>query len=169
MKWIGRGLIVLLTLAVIAVIAFRISAARAPAPIDAPPLPAPIAAEGANGLDASERGLFYHLSEGGEIFPLDWALALETETGTSEGRPVVRPFLDNIERRVPVGPEGTRKSVWPAGRPLSRAISHIRHSDDRPQLLRLPCWTDHVSGTRAQDRWRAQHGAHQRISQGSRG
>ena len=44
--------------------------------------PAPVVAEGHNGLPDSERGAFYHLSEGGEIFPLDWVLALETQVGT---------------------------------------------------------------------------------------
>ena len=53
---------------------------------------------GTNGLPDAERGTFYHLSEGGEIFPLDWALALETEVGAQGDRPEVRPFLDNPER-----------------------------------------------------------------------
>jgi RoxA-like, cytochrome c-like len=140
MRWMGRGLIVLLMLAVIGVIAFRISAARAPTPIDAPPLPAPLVGEGTNGLDASERGLFYRLSEGGEIFPLDWALALETETGTSDGRPVVRPFLDNIERygflSDPKGPAN------PYGLPVGLSVAPSRISGI--QMIGLNCSACHV-------------------------
>ena len=41
---------------------------------------------------------FYHLSEGGELFPVDWLLALDVEVPASDGSVHVRPFLDNIER-----------------------------------------------------------------------
>ena len=50
-----------------------------PAPVPAPPLPAPLTPEGQNGLSENERATFYHLSEGGELFPVDWFLALEME------------------------------------------------------------------------------------------
>ena len=65
---------------------------------DAPPLGSPIAAGGVNGLALQDRASFYHLSEGGELFPLDWALALEIETPVADGTMQVRPFLDNVER-----------------------------------------------------------------------
>src|SRR3954469_17321100 len=98
MKWLFRIVIVLICLVLVAALAFRISVARAPVPIEASALPAPLTPEGQNGLPVAERGAFYHLSEGGEIFPLDWALALETQVETRDGRPVVRPFPENIER-----------------------------------------------------------------------
>lgn len=65
---------------------------------EAAPLPPPIAAEGENGLTPQERGVFYHLSEGGEIFPLDWFLALEVETPAADGALQARPFMDTLDR-----------------------------------------------------------------------
>jgi RoxA-like, cytochrome c-like len=59
------------------------------------PVPAP---EGQNGLNAEERAAFYHLSEGGELYPVDWLQALDVESVASDGSVLVRPFLDNIER-----------------------------------------------------------------------
>ncbi len=66
----------------------------------AAPLPPPLAPEGQNGLTPGERATYYHLSEGGELFPLDYFLALETDTGTvaADGALELRPFMDNIER-----------------------------------------------------------------------
>ena len=49
-------------------------------------------------LSPAERETFYHLSEGGELYPLDWIVALEVETTTPDGRAAVRPFLENVER-----------------------------------------------------------------------
>ena len=69
-----------------------------PAPTPAPALPPPPVPEGSNGLTAADRGGFYHLSEGGELYPVDWLLALEVETTAPDGTIEVRPFLDNIER-----------------------------------------------------------------------
>src|SRR5258708_1387269 len=43
------------------------------------------------GLSEAERRTFYHLEEGSEVFPIDWFVALENESGT--GR-----FADNLER-----------------------------------------------------------------------
>ena len=60
-----------------------------------PPSPAP---EGQNGLSDSDRTAFYHLSEGGELFPLDLVLALEQDYVADDGSVQLRPFLDNIER-----------------------------------------------------------------------
>lgn len=65
---------------------------------EAPPLPAPLTPEGQNALTPRERETFYHLSEGGELFPLDWFLALEVETMAADGGLQARPFMDNIER-----------------------------------------------------------------------
>jgi hypothetical protein len=71
---------------------------------DAPPAPpaASVAAPAAtarlspetNGLTPAERERYYHLSEGGEIYPVDWLLALETRNPA--GHTV--PFLENMER-----------------------------------------------------------------------
>lgn len=57
--------------------------------------PAPI---GSNGLSAEERQQYYHLSEGGEAFPIAWLLALEQRVPGADGRTTYRPFLENIER-----------------------------------------------------------------------
>ncbi len=65
---------------------------------EAPPLPAPPVPEGQNGLTPQERETFYHLSEGGELYPLDWFLALDVESVAADGALEVRPFMDNIER-----------------------------------------------------------------------
>ena len=51
-----------------------------------------------NGLLRAERQRYYHLSEGGELYPVDWLLALETEATGQDGRTTMRPFLENIER-----------------------------------------------------------------------
>jgi hypothetical protein len=58
-----------------------------------PPVPL-----GANGLTAEERQQYYHLSEGGEAYPIAWLLALEQEVTTPNGRKTYRPFLENVER-----------------------------------------------------------------------
>jgi hypothetical protein len=98
MKWIVRTIVVLACVALGGVLAFKLLAGRGPQPIEAPPLAARVSVEGQNGLTPADRARFYHLSEGGEIYPLDWALALEQVVGQENGRPIVRPFLDNIER-----------------------------------------------------------------------
>jgi hypothetical protein len=140
MKWIVRIAVLLLVVALVGIAAFRISVARAPEPLEAPALAPPVAAEGTNGLPASERSAFYHLSEGGEIYPVDWVLALETQEGIRDGRPVMRPFLDNIERygllpdaKGPGNPFGL-----PVGVSLApSAISGI-------QMIGLNCTACHV-------------------------
>lgn len=65
---------------------------------EAAPLAASLRAAGQNGLTDADRGKFYHLSEGGELFPVDWLLALDAEVPASDGSVLIRPFLDNIER-----------------------------------------------------------------------
>jgi hypothetical protein len=98
MKWVMRGAILLVLLVLAGVVALRFAERRGPQPIEAPPLAARVDVQGQNGLTPDERARFYHLSEGGELYPLDWVLALETIVDTQDSRPVVRPFLDNIER-----------------------------------------------------------------------
>jgi hypothetical protein len=51
-----------------------------------------------NGLTQEERAEYYHLTEGGGLYPMRMLLALEVETAGPGGRPTFRPFLDNIER-----------------------------------------------------------------------
>ena len=53
---------------------------------------------GNNGLTAEERQQYYHLSEGGEAYPIAWLLALEQQVTGSDGRVTYRPFLENVER-----------------------------------------------------------------------
>jgi hypothetical protein len=53
---------------------------------------------GSNGLTAEERQQYYHLSEGGEAYPIAWLLALEQEVRGDDGRVTYRPFLENVER-----------------------------------------------------------------------
>jgi hypothetical protein len=57
-----------------------------PAPAE-PPLPDVI---GSNGLSPEERQEFYHLPEGSELFPLEWARRMKAPSG--------QPFLQNLER-----------------------------------------------------------------------
>ena len=53
---------------------------------------------GSNGLTAEERQQYYHLTEGGEAFPIAWLLALEQEITWPDGSVTYRPFLENVER-----------------------------------------------------------------------
>jgi RoxA-like, cytochrome c-like len=140
MKWLFRIAVVLICIALAGVVAFRISVARAPEPLDAAPLAAPVAAEGHNGLSDADRSAFYHLSEGGEIFPLDWVLALETQVATRDGRPEMRPFLANIERYglIPDAKGPGNPFGLPVGISLApSAISGI-------QMIGLNCTACHV-------------------------
>src|SRR4051812_16945399 len=87
---IAGGVVVALLLA--ALLFFR------PAVVAAPASPAPLAPEGSNGLGDRDRSAFYHLSEGGELYPVTWLQALEVETPMPDGTIQARPFLDNVER-----------------------------------------------------------------------
>jgi mono/diheme cytochrome c family protein len=53
---------------------------------------------GRNGLTDAERQQYYHLSEGGEAYPIAWLLALEQEITWPDGSVTYRPFLENVER-----------------------------------------------------------------------
>ena len=57
----------------------------------APPL-------GSNGLTDVERQRSYHLSEGGEAYPIAWLLALEQAITWPDGSITYRPFLENVQR-----------------------------------------------------------------------
>lgn len=111
-----------------------------PAPVPAPPLPAPLTPEGQNGLSENERATFYHLSEGGELFPVDWFLALEMETMAADGTVQVRPFVDNIER---YGLLSDPKSVGnPDGLPVG--VSLGRAKAEQIDMIGLNCTACHV-------------------------
>lgn len=69
-----------------------------PPTTNAAPKPVMRLSDETNGLTPAQRQRYYHLSEGGEIYPADWLLALEVEAPAADGRTVTRPFLDNIER-----------------------------------------------------------------------
>jgi hypothetical protein len=97
-RWSTLVVVGAATAGVIGGILLRSSGVVGPRVHDAPPLPPPITPEGQNGLTPEERGVFYHLSEGGEIFPLDWFLALEVETHAEDGTLQARPFMDTVER-----------------------------------------------------------------------
>jgi hypothetical protein len=53
---------------------------------------------GSNGLTAEERQQYYHLTEGGEMYPMAWLLALEQTVKGPDGKVTYRPFLENVER-----------------------------------------------------------------------
>jgi hypothetical protein len=63
-----------------------------------PAATAPSPRDYANGFSAEDRRQFYHLSEGGELFPVDWVLALEATVTDANGRSETRPFLETLER-----------------------------------------------------------------------
>jgi hypothetical protein len=112
----------------------------APAPLTAPPLPAPPTPEGQNGLSENERTTFYHLSEGGELYPVDWLLALEMESTATDGTLQVRPFLENIER---YGLLSDPKSVGnPDGLPVG--VSLGRGKLEGIEMIGLNCTACHV-------------------------
>src|SRR5436853_382117 len=60
--------------------------------------PAPASGEYANGFTVEERRQFYHLSEGGELYPADWLLALEATVANASGGSETRPFLETLDR-----------------------------------------------------------------------
>ena len=101
--------------------------------------------------------MFYHLSEGSEIFPLDWLMALKSvKTG--------KPFLEDPERfgliqdpeafevpgygrvKLPIGlPTGLPRDVV-------AAVATVRPSPEPPRLLAMNmvgvnCAACHVDGT----------------------
>ena len=93
----GRTTLIVLTTLVVGIatgIFLRASGIVGPRVREAAALTPPITPEGWNGLSSTERGTFYHLSEGGEIFPLDWFLALEVESLGPDGSLQVRPFME---------------------------------------------------------------------------
>src|SRR5262245_18865091 len=77
----------------------RESSSAKPAPPSSPNASKPAASgEYANGFTVEERRQFYHLSEGGELYPADWLLALEATVTDANGRTETRPFIETLDR-----------------------------------------------------------------------
>src|SRR4051794_16044851 len=144
MRRLFRGLlkvaagVVVTAAALLAVAYVRARAAEGPEPVEAAPLPPRPAPVASHDLTPDERGTYYHLSEGGELYPLDWLLALEVET---DGQPPTRrPFLDNIERYGmlpdPKSPQN------PYGLPVGVTFGRSRLSGQ--MMMGLNCTACHV-------------------------
>ena len=99
----------------------------------------PSAPIGSNGLTAEERQQYYHLSEGGEAFPIAWLLALE-QTVTINGRPTYRPFLENIERFGLIPDPPSRYN--PYGLPVGVTAGYGKITGQ--QMMGLNCTACHV-------------------------
>jgi hypothetical protein len=114
---------------------------------EAPALPAQPAPGGRNGLSDAERSSFYHLSEGGELYPVDWLLALDVEVPAADGAVQVRPFLDNIERF------GLLPDAKHAGNPygLPVGISFARARLSGAEMIGLNCAACHVGQVQYQN------------------
>src|SRR5262245_8339429 len=103
-------------------------------------LPSPAPPSGTNGLTADERQQYYHLTEGGELYPMAWLLALEQEVPGPDGKPTHKPFLENVERfgMIPDAP-----SVYnPYGLPVGVTIGYSQISG--LQMMGLNCTACHV-------------------------
>ncbi|HVJ28177.1 MAG TPA: hypothetical protein VM493_11585, partial [Vicinamibacterales bacterium] len=100
--------------------------------------PAPL---GSNGLTAEERQQYYHLSEGGEAFPIAWLLALEQEVKDDKGKVIAyRPFLDNIERFGFIPDPASRFN--PYGLPVGVTAGYGKITGQ--QMMGLNCTACHV-------------------------
>jgi hypothetical protein len=95
---------------------------------------------GANGLSAEERQQYYHLSEGGEAYPIAWLLALEQVVQDEYGRPGFLPFLQNVERFgfVPDPPSPYN----PYGLPVGVTAGYGKLTGQ--QMMGLNCTACHV-------------------------
>ena len=58
----------------------------------------PPASQYTNGLSGEKRSRFYHLPEGGELYPVDWLVALEANVRDASGKTETKPFLETIDR-----------------------------------------------------------------------
>ena len=139
----GRTTLIVLATLVVGIAAgifLRSSGIVGPRVHEAAPLPPPPTPEGWNGLTAADRGTFYHLSEGGELFPLDWFLALEVESIGPDAQLQARPFMDNIERYGFLS--DPKSSANPYGLPVG--ISWGRSKISGWEMMGLNCSACHV-------------------------
>jgi hypothetical protein len=93
-----------------------------------------------NGLTPAERQRYYHLSEGGELYPVDWLLALEVETRNPAGQTVERPFLENMERFGFIPDEKSAENPYALPVGLTVAPSLVTGAE----MVGLNCTTCHV-------------------------
>ena len=94
----------------------------------------PQAPSGTNGLSAEERQQYYHLTEGGELFPMAWLLALEQPLTDAAGTTTYRPFLDNVQRfgMIPDPPSRFNPYGLPVGvMPFTLSAVHV----GRPTII----------------------------------
>jgi RoxA-like, cytochrome c-like len=144
----GRTILVFILLVGLAgVLWLRSGGVGGPPVIEAPALPPSPVPEGRNGLSDQDRGSFYHLSEGGELYPVDWILALEVETTTADGRAAARPFLDNIERYGML-PDG-KSAANPYGLPVGISFGPAKTSGI--EMIGLNCTVCHVGQVQYQN------------------
>jgi hypothetical protein len=135
----------LIGLAVLVVVVLLIAAVAAwtfwPVTKDLPErVTAPTAPAGTNGLTAEERQQYYHLTEGGELYPMAWLLALEQETSGPDGTRSYRPYLENVER---FGMIPDAASLYnPYGLPVGVTIGYSQISG--LQMMGLNCTACHV-------------------------
>jgi hypothetical protein len=103
------------------------------------PLPVVQLAPQTNGLSVAERQRYYHLSEGGEIYPVDWLQALEVEVAGADGKPTLRPFLENMERFgfIPDDKSAENPYGLPVGLTVVRSMTGA-------ELVGLNCTACHV-------------------------
>jgi len=96
--------------------------------------------QGSNGLSQDEREIYYHLSEGGEVYPISWLLALEQAVATPEGPVVYRPFLENIERFGLIPDATTPRN--PYGLPVGVSVGNSKITG--MQMMGVNCTMCHV-------------------------
>ena len=94
---------------------------------------------GSNGLTAEERQQHYHLSEGGEAYPIAWLLALEQEIAWLDGtRHVSAVPRERRALRIPAGSAEQLQPLRASGRRDGRLRQDHRAADDGPELHGLP-------------------------------
>jgi len=142
---VPRGKRIFWAAAAVSILAFAAALGWALGPV-AKDLPAhpPVgqAPLGSNGLSAEERQQYYHLSEGGEAYPIAWLLALEQEIKDDKGRVVgYRPFLENIERFGLIPDPPSRYN--PYGLPVGVTAGYGKITGQ--QMMGLNCTACHVA------------------------
>ena len=95
---------------------------------------------GSNGLSDTERQQYYHLSEGGEAYPIAWLLALEQQVTGTDGRVTYRPFLENIQRFGFLPDPPSRYN--PYGLPVGVSTGYGKITGQ--QMMGLNCTACHV-------------------------
>jgi len=109
----------------------------APAALLEPPAAAPDAAQ--QGLTSEEIHTFYHLDQGGELYPLAWIKALQTADGA--------PFLDTM------GDYGFLPDPdEPQGLPVGMTVSEASHQLALTPMVGITCAACHVGEIEHQGR-----------------